>query len=132
MIHHLPGNEGEMGAQCLNVLRVTDRCLSVTKFPWNHFLIPENISENCVDHQISFCVQLRNSLCGEEAFQVAGHKESDLVSFGGLAVASTDLQDAPASTGEAVVQEAVRIPFFLQHPLLQQDRLVLLVPVRGG
>lgn len=74
----------------------------------------------------------RNSLSGEEALQVAGQEQSDLVGLGGLAVAGADLQHAPAAAGQGVVQVPVRISFFLQQPLLQQHRLVLLVPVRGG
>lgn len=73
-----------------------------------------------------------DSLGGEEAFQVARYEQSDLIRFRGLAVPSADLQDAPACTGQGVVQVPVGIPFFVQHPLLQHHRLVLLVPIGGG
>ena len=71
-------------------------------------------------------------LGGEEAFQVSGQEEGDLVCLGGFPVAGPDLQDAPAGTGQGVVQVPVRVPLHLQNPFLQQDGLLEGIPVHGG
>lgn len=122
MIHHLPQKDKN---------RIMSTCIFLNvRLLYSLFFCP--VGQILILLIITVKSSGLHVLGGQEAFQVTGQEENDLICFGGRSIAGTDLQDAPACAGQGIVEKPICIPVFFQHPLLQQDSLVLGVPINSG